>query len=278
MTGTWVARLAGALLPFFGAVVAVAGDVPPPNLEELYRFKPSRELTAAFGEEKRRAAMREAAVVFGARSGLARRSWEITEELGRVGAQLSGVYRFDDLMLRQDGFMVMPPVVAETEGAFRLGRDGTRAATVRRVVRIVERGRIVSAVPGWRDFLIRSWPEAVAPVSVLFPRTDEERKLWRGWLVEGWRRGVVLADDIFAADLDRLNTVFEGIVGWHRLRMARMVSAPVLSSEHVPLGGDGSGRLMRIGETIVGIEEPAYLNFESGEWRVLRLEQLGAAE
>ena len=270
MTRAWSAWPAlPALLLLFGAAHSLADGGPPPSLEDLYEFEPSRELTAAFGEERRRAAMREAALVFGARGGLARRSWEIAGELERVGVQLSGVYRFGDLLVRHDGFMVMPPVVAETEGSFRLGRGGTRAATVRRVVRIVEGARIVSAVPGWRDFLIRSWPQAEAPVSVLFPRTDEESELWREWLADGWGRGVSLADEVFAADLDRLNTVFEGVVGWHRLRVARMVSAPVLSSEHVAVGGDGSGRLMRIDETIVGIEEPAHLNFEARDWRLL---------
>ena len=136
--------------------------------------------------------------------------------LKRHGGRLSAVYRFRDLMLRRDGFTVMPPVLAETDRAFRLGRDGARAASARRVMRIVETERIVSAVPHWRDYLVREWPKAELPAAILHPRGDAEARQWRGWLRQGWSQGTALADDIFAADLERLNRTFTGLVLWHR--------------------------------------------------------------
>ena len=73
---------------------------------------------------------------------------------------------------------------------------------------------------------------------------------------------------MFASDLDRLNRTFEGIVAWHRLREAAMVSAPVVLAERT--GVSGGGRLMRIGEMVVHIADWAALNPRSEEWRVLR--------
>ena len=139
--------------------------------------------------------------------------------LERLSAPLSGIYRFGDLMLSKHGFTVLPPVLAETRQAFRLGLGQDRAASARRVLRIVEPERIVSAAPHWRDYLVRSWRKPTPPAAVLFPRTGPETTLWRQWLAEGWAHGTALGDDIFAADLDRLNRTFEGVVLWHRLHL-----------------------------------------------------------
>ena len=73
-----------------------------------------------FAAEKRASAVRLAALGFGARAGLARRTWEIAAMLDRHGPKLSAIYRFGDLVLRADGFTVLPPVLAETRRAFRL--------------------------------------------------------------------------------------------------------------------------------------------------------------
>ena len=181
--------------------------------------------------------MRLAALGFGARAGLARRGWEIGALLDSHAARLSGIYRFGDLMLHESGFAVLPPVVDETRDAFRLGRTHARAATAERVLRIVEPARIAAAPPGWRDFLRRSWPAPQLPAAVLFPRGAEETARWRDWLAEGWAQGTALAGDIFAADLDRLNRTFEGIVRWHRLHRAGMISAPGLETSYAGVAG-----------------------------------------
>ena len=245
-----------------------AGADAPPTLEELYRVRPGSDAgTVSFAEEKRGEAMRLAAVAFGAQAGLARRSWEIAGMLHGFERQLTRIYRFDQLVLRRSGFQVLPPVLGETRQAFRLGRTRTRAASAERVLRIVEAERIVSAVPHWRDFVVRRWRLAEPPAAVLFPRDGDEEARWRRWLGEGWLMGRRQAEDVFASDLDRLNRTFEGIVAWHRLREAAMVSAPVVLAERT--GVSGGGRLMRIGELVVHIADWAALNPRSEEWRVM---------
>lgn len=249
-----------------GPPVAAAAE-PPPGLDAVLGAAPSRELQVSFADEKRAAAMRAAAVSYGARAGLAHRGWEISRLLDRHAAQLSSVFRFRDLLLDKGGFRVMPPVASETRRAFRLGRDGVRAATARRVVRIVSAERLVSAPPDWRDYLAREWAPAAPPVSVLFPRSRAERTRWRGWIREGWRRGTELADDVFMADLDRLSRDFEGIVLWRRLELARMATAPEVELGDAPVSG--GGRVLRIDEAFARLGEPARLVPVPGEWRPL---------
>ena len=240
----------------------------PPTLEMLREIAPPGGATRpAFAVEKRRAAMRLTAVGFGARAGLARRNWEIARLLERLAGPLSRVYRFGDLLLDEGGFTVLPPVLAETRRAFRLARGQNRAASAARVLRIVEAERIVSAPPDWRDYLIRTWRVPEPPAAVLFPRDEAETALWRDWLAEGWALGVALADDILVSDLDRLNRTFEGVVRWHRLHLAQMVTAPsILTSE---VGVSGNARLLRIDETRVWLGPPARFNLHAEDWRVL---------
>ena len=252
--------LAAAPLP---AVHAAAAE-PPPSLAALQEFVPEAGPEIAFAAEKRASAVRLAALGFGARAGLARRTWEIAAMLDRHGPKLSAIYRFGDLVLREGGFTVLPPVLAETRRAFRLEAAGSRAASARRVLRILEPARLVSAVPDWRDWLRRAWRAAEPPASVLFPRNDEEDTRWRRLLAEGWARGRALADDIFAADLDRLNRAFEGVILWHRLNRDVRVTAPGIEVERAGVWGHET--LMRIGTATARIARPARFELDAGRW------------
>ena len=261
------------------ADIAFGGDGTPPDLEALLEAEApegSAYDDGGLSGEMRSSAMRAAALAFGSRAGLARRSWEIAAMLERHAQKLSAVYRFRSLTMRKDGFTVMPPVLAQTDRAFRLDRDGARAASARRVLRIVEPERIVSAVPHWRDYLVREWHEAGPPAAVLFPRSDAEAARWRRWLREGWEHGTALADDIFASDLDRLNRVFKGLVQWRRANLAGMVSAPALETEHIAVSGHG--RLVRIGETLAALGDPARFELRPGEWMLLLEDTLSSGD
>ena len=241
-----------------------ASAAPPPTLTELAAAPPSREISAEFGAEKRRQAMRAAALAYGSRGALARRGWELNRLLENLADQLSGVYRFRALLLRRGEFSILPPVAVETASAFRLDPAGRQAATARRILRIVADARIVSAPPHWRDYLVRSWPAPSAPVSALFPRTQEEEERWMAWIAEGWKRGMVLADDIFAADLDRLNRDFEGMVLWRRLRRAQMATMPTLTAERAAVVG--TPLVMRIDETVGKLGAPVRFNLQASDW------------
>ena len=256
--------LAAAALGIALAPLPVPAAEPPPSLAALQAFAPEPGPDVPFAAGKRASAVRLAALGFGARAGLARRTWEIGAMLDRHGPRLTAIYRFGDLVLREGGFTVLPPVLAETRSAFRLERAGRRAASARRVLRIVEPARLVSAEPGWRDWLERSWLPAAPPASVLFPRDAREDARWRRLLAEGWAAGRALADDIFAADLDRLNRAFEGVVLWHRLNRAGMLTAPGIEIERAGVSGHES--LMRIGAASARIARPARFELDAGRW------------
>jgi len=267
LPAVWLAAALAVLSPPLPAVASAAK--PPPDLVSVQTFAPEAGPEIPFAADKRASAVRLAALGFGARAGLARRAWEIGEMLDRHEARLSAIYRFGDLVLREGGFTVLPPVLAETRRAFRLDagageRAGTAAASAERVLRIVQPARLVSAVPGWRDWLGRSWLPAEPPASVLFPRDGDEEARWRRLLAEGWAEGRALAEDIFAADLDRLNRTFTGVVLWHRLHRAGRVTAPTV--EIARAGVSGHERLVRIGAASARIARAARFELDAGRW------------
>lgn len=247
-------------------LMACEAAAEPPTLEDLVAFAPSGGVTDTLPEDMRRNAMRTAAVGYAARAGLTHRGWEIAGILERFAPQIGRVFRFRDLMIHEGGFLVQPPVLAETRQAFRLDRSLDRAASAGRHLKIVAAERILSGLPDWRGFLVRKWVEAEAPAAVLFPRDAAERELWRKWLEEGWKEGTDLADMIFLDDLDRLTGFFEGLVLWHRLNRQRMVSAPVLSLERSAVSGGGDA--MRIDESLVTIAARASLVARPDLWRL----------
>ncbi|MYE01820.1 MAG: hypothetical protein F4Y03_11190 [Alphaproteobacteria bacterium] len=256
----WVS-VAGA---FVGAAWAEARA--PRDLAGLLESKPGSELSLELGEEMRREAMRAAALSYGAQGGLAWRSWKIEHDvIAKHADNLDRLYGFRRLTETRHGFTVVPPVVGETRQAVRLGRGGRRAASAARVVRIMEPERLATAPPHWRDFLVRSWKEPEPPVSLLFPRDKAEEVDWARWIAEGWQEGVRQADAIFAADLDRLNAVLEGIARWGTLHDARMVGAPVVQVSEAATAGDG--RVMRVGEKLVRLGRPAELEVRARKWR-----------
>ena len=256
--------LAVAVLCIVLTPLPVPATESPLGLAALQAFAPERGPDAPFAAEKRASAVRLAALGFGARAGLARRTWEIGAMLDRHGPKLSAIYRFGDLVLRADGFTVLPPVIAETRQAFKLDRAGAKAASAERVLRLVEPARLVSAAPDWRDWLRRAWRLAEPPAAVLFPRDAGEEGRWRRMLAEGWAKGVALADDVFAADLDRLNRTFEGVVLWHRLNRAGMLTAPGIEVERA--GVSGHEWLMRIGTASARIASPVRFELDAGRW------------
>ena len=247
---------------------ALAEDRPaPPLLPEVLEAEPSEEFEGTFAEDKRREAMRTAALAYGAQAGLARRTWEIQRLTEERAAELDRIYRFRALTVRKHGFVVVPPVVGETREAVRFSSDGSRAASAARVVRIVEGERLASAAPHWRDFLIRSWPPVEKPVSVLFPRDEAEKAAWAGWVAKGWEAGRAQADEINEADVDRLSATFEGLARWGWMHDARMVGGPDVEVSRSGVAGDG--RVMRVRETLVRMGRPAELNLRPREWRLV---------
>lgn len=211
-------------------------------------------------------AMREAALSYGARGGLAWRTWQIRKTLEERANDLNRIYNFQTLLIpAPSGLLIEPPVISESTNAMIIESSGTEAAVADKIYDMNANARIVSAPRSWRNYLERNWGDVEPPPDILRPNDEEEREKWITWIREGWQKGTEQADEIFAQDLKQLNADFQGMVRYRTLLAQSMVSPPYTTQ--LDRGITGGGNKMRIGDRIVQITTLPQLNAGAESWQ-----------
>lgn len=248
--------------------VAPEASPPPPVLQDLQEQKTGDapgKASDAVGLQIRNDALREAALSYGARGGLAYRTFEIQRRLTEHEASLGKAFDFTRLLIAApSGLLIEPPIVSEAQRAVIVNGGGQEAAVADRVYRINQAARIVTAPRNWRLYLERDWGKVDPPPALLLPRNDDERKVWRELVLEGWNAGVAQAEEIFEADLDRLTNNYVGMVRYRELLAQGMISPPY--AMHEDRGVTGGGSEMRVGDRGVSITGPSVLIPRSSNW------------
>lgn len=218
------------------------------------------------GEDRLRSpAMQDAALSYGARSGLAHTTREINKLLERQSAQLSQTYNFQKLMIQgPDGVMVNPPIIVEARESWESSDAGKTLRIADTVYEIIEQSRFTSVTPMWQNYLIAHFDEAETPPDALLPRDASEKANWQKWVTEGWTRGQEQAEETFQANLDRLNRDFNGMVRYRILLEEGKVSAPRLAG--ADLGNTGTGQDMRVNDRAIRITEDPSLQINPRGW------------
>lgn len=240
---------------------------PPPVLHDLQEQSTGSQVQPeTLGLQIRADALREAALSYGARGGLAYRTFEIQRRLAEYDTSLSKAFDFSRLLIpAPSGLLIEPPIVSEAEKAVLVNAGGQAAAVADRVYRINRVARIVTAARNWRLYLERDWGRVDPPPGILLPQTDDERAEWRKWVKEGWDAGVQQAEDIFQADLDRMTNDFVGMVRYRELLAQGMISPPYALNED--RGVTGGGSEMRVGDRGVTITGQSELIPRSDTWK-----------
>ena len=229
-----------------------------------------KNLSAADQDEQlamriRAESIKEAALSYGARGGLAWRTQQIMDKIDLNAPALDKTFNFRRLLIdAPSNLLIEPPIITEALNAFVVNGNGNEAAVSDAVYNISRQARIVGAPRHWRQYLERSWDAVAPPPDILLPETAQERKNWRMWIGEGWEQGIMQADDTFQSDLNRLTADFEGMVRYRNLLTQGKVSAPyaVLQDR----GVTGGGGEMRVGDRAVKISGPAQLINRDEVW------------
>lgn len=236
------------------------------ELQEIPGYHPERDDDEEMPFNIRREAMKEAALSYGARGGLAARSFEINKETDGRASYLDKVFDFRQLLIAApSGFMIEPPIISESLKALLIEGDGQKAAVADAIYRINENVKIVSAARNWRQYLERTWGPVEDPPEILRPKDDKERAEWRENVRKGWLEGYEQADEVFEQDLNRLNAEFGGMVRYRQLLAQGMVSPPF--AQQVDRGVTGEDSTMRVGDRAVVITGVPQLITESGRWQ-----------
>ena len=240
---------------------------PPPILNDLQEQQSGIDEIKGqtSGLQIRGDAIREAALSYGARGGLAYRTFEIQRRLAEYDTSLSKAFDFSRLLVAApSGFLIEPPVVSAAEKAVIVTSSGQQAAVADRIYRINRVARIVTASRDWHLYLERDWGRVDPPPSLLLPKDDDERAMWRNFVKQGWQAGIEQAEETFEADLDRLTNDFVGMVRYRELLAQGMITSPYAMADD--RGVTGGGKEMRVGDRGVSITGQSVLNPRSDQW------------
>ncbi|OIN87170.1 MAG: hypothetical protein AUJ12_02800 [Alphaproteobacteria bacterium CG1_02_46_17] len=240
----------------------------PRTLQDLQEIPGYVEKTGEEGlpVDIRREAIKEAALSYGARGGLATRSFEIRQELDVRASYLDKVFNFRQLLIAApSGFMIEPPIISESLNSLLIDGDGQSAAVSDAIYRINENVKIVSAPKNWRAYLERGWGAVEDPPEILRPKNDEERVFWRQQVEIGWKAGYEQGSEVFEEDLNRLASDFDGMVRYRKLLAQGMVSPPF--AQQIDRGVTGEAETMRIGDRAVVITGTPQLISGSERWQ-----------
>ena len=228
---------------------------PPLELKDLINIEKKNTFideSTGMAFDIRKEAIREAAISYGARGGLAWRTFHIRLQMEKRASYLDKVFDFSQLLIpAPSGLLMEPPIITESVNSMLIEGDGQQAAVSDRIYNIIMNARIVSAPRTWRNYLERSWDEVEPPPDILRPENDEERALWAELVRKGWDQGIQQADEIFEEDLNLLVADFDGMVRYRLLLAQGMISPPY--ALQVDRGITGGGEEMRIGDRAIQI-------------------------
>lgn len=210
-------------------------------------------------------AMKDTALTYGARGGLAYTSWQINKMLEDRSAYLNEVYSFNKLILRgPDGATVLPPIISEAKSAYELKDSGRSIRVADQVFEIIKQAQFTPTAPMWHTYLIREYSPPNEPNPVILPKTDREKRLWAKYIKEGWEAGEKQANDIFSSDLNKLERDYQGMIRYLSLLEEGKVSKPIIAKGD--LGITGGGDSMRVNDRSIRITRDPELITNSQDW------------
>lgn len=250
-------------MDFAVAEIDASGQLAAPEaLVELQSLRGSDkgvDVKTKDGGGLRFRSMRQEGLRLGAQAGLAERYSMIMEYLGKNESKANVIFSFAGFV--NDGNLLVP-AVHQAQNQFKM--DGEEARVVSNAYTIAEEARIVSSVPTWRDWLAQEYEMPEQPHYSLLPRTPGEIKVWEQSVTDGWRAGVVQANDIYSDRLNDLTRAVEGRYLYRVLEEKKMIEPSLLRVERNKV--TYNGRTMNIGEVIYSVQSKA--NYTSGDnWK-----------
>lgn len=260
----------------------MAMDMPPMSLEDAERLydKPAyvqqqadtgdaRSAVEAMRDEKNQAsaargeAILDAALQVGVKAGLAWQLTNINKALKLREREFDTVYDFSGLMIQD---RVVPPVITEARHLYNQDGDYTLRLSGA-AYKIESQARFSSVPPSWREYLSFPLPamDRTSLVSALMPRSDEEERVWKLAVRDGWKQGVEQANLMLTYGFDRMNRDIDGMRRFSEFARHGQITMPIISGAAIPVTKEG--QTMAVDETLLRITALPQFNDNMNVWR-----------
>lgn len=251
---------------------------PPPEMDRLQQVHTTYGTSYSVSDDligkeialdMRKDAQREAALSYGARGGLAKRSYQIMERLRGFEPIFDKVFSFRQLLIKApSGMLIEPPIVKETLDSMVITEGGNEAAVTDQLLKISKQAKIVSAPREWRQYLWMTYTaEITPPPRVLWPKDATEQAQWNEWVRQGWEEGYHQGDDIFERNLNQLVSDYNGMVRYRMMLAQGKVSQPYAMQEDRGITSANNRSEMRVGDRALRITGPSQFLTGAEEWK-----------
>lgn len=207
--------------------------------------------------------LQDSAMSIGAQGGLAWASEQINDRMNQDRKYLDTIYNFDAMVLSHG---VIPPVLEEGDNTLNLDDPNTIRVSDR-TYKIIQQARFATTPPNWREYLWLAYSKPPLPDKTLLPKTDEEQKIWKAGIRDGWERGIQQAYSIFQQNLARLKRDYRGMILYRKLLQEKMISPPFVARTELGVTGDGTD--MRVNDQVLRIVELPKLQTNSRNWQAI---------
>ncbi|RMN08410.1 MULTISPECIES: type IV secretory system conjugative DNA transfer family protein [Pseudomonas syringae group] len=235
-------------------------ETSPPDLDAL--LNPQSQATAKV-TDIRSQLLSGVGHTVGFRGGMAARGHELVDGLNSRQPALDAMYKFGP-MIAKNG--TLPPVIVEARDLAAFTPDQIRTAN--RVYKIEREERFVSVPPTWRDYLYVGLPVRQSvdlPAFEARPQDDDEERIWKKAVREGWADGYKQADAILEANFHRLTRDYTGMHLYSTLLQADMITTTRVAESQQTVTGD-SKQLM-LGDKLRRVTDKAQFVTDPGKWR-----------
>ena len=205
-------------------------------------------------------AIQQTATTLGAQGGLAWKAVHLNKAVNEEANSLDHIFNFNALLIDNK---VLPPVLSQSgPSATTTGPDVVRSAS--QSFYLISPARIVTTAPNWRNYLWMNYKKPSPPDGSLVPKNSAEIQAWNYYLAIGWNQGIVQANSIFSANINRLKRDYNGMILYRKLLAQGMVNPPRMASANLGVTGDATH--LRIGDSIYRITQHSSLEPNSKLW------------
>lgn len=214
------------------------------------------------GAAARTQAIRDTALSLGVKGGIVWQLDNIRIIINRRARDLDTIYDFGHLMIQD---RVVPPVISEARDLYN--QDGDLALRLSGAYyKIESQAKFSSVAPNWRQYL--TFPRLRIEYSILThtlkPRNDDERRLWRLAVADGWRQGVEQANLMLKNGMDRMNRDFTGMLRFHSFVLQGRIRMPAVASEQIAV--THRGETIAVDETLLRITDLSDFVTDTRNW------------
>lgn len=207
--------------------------------------------------------VREAAISAAMRTALAKQSEYINRLLDTHARQLDDAYDFGSLMLTDS---VVPPVIRKVERVTEQSGDVLQYSAMQ--FKIIRQASFATRAPTWRTYLpIPIWVDLGSTHPSLLPTNSEEKVAAQDGLNKGWTAGSEQANAMFFKGLTRLQNDWVGMLVYHALLKANMVTAPIVNRQNTAVSGGSDS--MTVDQSTYRIEAKPVFNPNISQWLAL---------